>query len=192
MPIAPNVVDPVIWKLYDTFDLAAGAGNPMPTEFVFFNGIGARTKASTNVEQAQRLPDPEWMNVWSVGFSLGPEVILPDILPLLSNYYYEFWVGEKVYDEGPLLTAPGGVGLYGATATAGEYIYSLGHPSLGNVQDLRLPPPIGDGIIGITILQGQRFRVKLIGATYNLTAGPAGLGMHLKCYLYGVKSRGVQ
>jgi len=189
MPIAPNMVDPVVWTLYDT--LVLNAGSVVPSEFRFFQG--GQDKAKTNVSQAERLPDPEWFNCWSIGFQFHTNVLKADIDQLLNNYFYEFWVGQKVYAEGPVQSAPSGYGLYGATAAAGEYAWSNGHPMVQNMIDLRLPPPIGDGLIGVTILQGQMFRVKLIGTSFTLTnANNGGQGMRLKCYLTGILSRGVQ
>lgn len=191
MPIAPNMVDPVVWCLYDTIVTAAG-NNTLP-EYQFFNGIGNRTKAATNVEQPQTLPDPQWFNVWSIGFQFATNMLKADIDLFLRSYYYEFWVGEKVYAEGPLETAPSGVGLHGATAVTNEAAWSNGLPTVHNLIDLRLPPPLGDGIIGITILQGQRFRVKVIGTAFQLTAAAnGGTGLFARCYLFGVLSRGVQ
>jgi hypothetical protein len=141
----------------------------------------------------QRLPDPEWMNTWSLGFQFGTNVIKADIDNFLSRFFYEFWVGEKIYSEGPVESAPAGVGLWGATAVANESSWSIGYPHVHNVIDLRLPPPLSDGFVGVTILQGQRFRVLLKGTSFTLTAAAnGGTGLRLRCYLMGIKSRGVQ
>ena len=59
-------------------------------------------------------------------------------------------------------------------------------------------PIVTDGLIGITILQGQQFRIEM-----NAPAGGAvlsavgatpfpGTGLTIMAYLYGILSRGVQ
>jgi hypothetical protein len=77
------------------------------------------------------------------------------------------------------------------------------------VFDVRLPagihlgvdsnnvPIVTDGLIGVTILQGQQFNVTCNapagGAALSAAAAtPPGTGLTVMCYLYGILSRGVQ
>ena len=90
-------------------------------------------------------------------------------------------------------------------------ILNNGTPNWGNMFDLRLPPGINlgvqtdntgekkialsDGLMGVTILQGQQFKVVATapgGAQTATAAGSGGAGVSLICQLYGILSRGVQ
>lgn len=197
MPIMPNTADIVNWWLYDRNIVAAGANTG--NRIVFFNvpiGGAGKTKEDTNLEQVQRLPDPQWMNVTHIGFFFAPNMWKNDVDNFIHDYYYEFWVGQKVYSEGPVQCAPGGAGFPGFDTRNNEAGVTNGLPLLSNMMDLRLPAgtDIGgvgaNGITGINILQGQNFHVDVLGTPVGMTAGQAGLD--LMCFLYGILSRGVQ
>ena len=205
-PIAPNQADIVKWILYDRFQFAAGT--TVPNNFKFFTspiGQNGKTKVDTNMEQVQRLADPLWFNTEGIGFFFNPQNDIGDMSNLFATEYMEFWVGQKVYVEGPVQCFPGGAGIWADTAASGTSVSSNGEPRTDNVFDVRLPAGIHlgtdstgtaivtDGLIGITILQGQQFRVEM-----NAPAGGAALqttpatGLTVMCYLYGILSRGVQ
>ena len=205
-PIAPNQADIVKWILYDRFQFAAGT--VVPNNFKFFTapiGQGGKTKVDTNMEQVQRLADPLWFNTEGVGFFFNPQNDVADQANFMATEYMEFWVGQKVYSEGPIQCFPGGAGIWAAVGAAGTSASSNGEPRTDNVYDVRLPAGIHlgtdtagnaivtDGLIGITILQGQQFRVEM-----NAPAGGASLqatpatGLTVMCYLFGILSRGVQ
>ena len=210
-PIAPNQADIVKWILYDRFQFAAST--TVPNNFKFFTapiGQSGKTKIDTNMEQVQRLADPLWFNTEGVGFYFGALATPADISAFLQSEYMEFWVGQKVYLEGPVQCFPGGAGIWtslGGTTTAGALtsVSSLGQPRTDNVYDVRLPAGIHlgtdasgssiitDGLIGITILQGQQFRVEMNAPAggASLSASP-GTGLTIMAYLHGILSRGVQ
>jgi hypothetical protein len=218
-PIAPNQADIVKWVLYDRFIFAAGT--TVPNNFKFFTqpiGTAGKTKVDTNLDQVQRLPDPLWYNTEGVGFYFSNKTNVTDIQAFMDSEYMEFWVGQKVYLEGPIQVFPGGAGIFGnlaatLTAPAAFQIASNGLPRSDNVFDVRLPagihlgvdatnvPIITDGLIGITILQGQQFKIEmyaplggaaLSAATPTATQPFAGGGLTIMAYLYGILSRGVQ
>lgn len=212
-PIVPNAADIVNWPVWDTFAVAAATS--MGASFDFFTqpiGTNNKTKINTNLEQVSRLPDPQWMNVLSLGFSFGPEVTLTDITTLVNNYYTQFWVGGKTYAEGRYEMFPSGTGIVGNTTRNNISVVTNGIPQWGNLFDLRLPAGIdlgvqtdpydgsrkavvSDGLIGVTILQGQNFKVTNAapgGAQSTEAAAAGGQGMRLICTLYGILSRGVQ
>lgn len=195
-PVAANQSDVLPWQLYDRVTTAAAANTA--AQYTFFQqpiGAAGKTKEDTNLEQVQRLPDPQWMNVTSIGFYFTTDMIKTDVDAFLNDYYYEFWVGQKVYSEGPLQCAPSGYGLYGVTTRNNEGGFSNGMPAAANTLDLRLPAPIGDGNTGVTILQGQQFNVRVIGTPFALAAAAAptnGAGLNLMCFLVGIISRSVQ
>lgn len=207
-PIAAGQADLVNWPLYDR--ITAAAGTTTTANLTFFQvpiGTNSKTKTDTNLEQVSRLPDPQFFNATQIGFAFAPTMILPDIIAFLNAYYYEFWVGDKRYAEGPLQLAPSGTGLTGATnitAAITQQTWNIGYPMGQQVMfDLRLPfgfqmgSYTADGQTGITILQGQTFTVKLFagsGTGVALTASgvTGGTGLNLQCFLLGILSRGVQ
>jgi hypothetical protein len=203
----------VKWILYDRFQFAAGT--TVPNNFKFFTqpiGTNAKTKIDTNLDQVQRLPDPLWFNCEGLGFYFGILNTPQDINTFLNSTFIEFWVGQKVYVEGPAQCFPGGVGLsnsvYGTTTPF--TVSSNGQPRIDNIYDVRLPagihlgvdannvPIVTDGLIGITILQGQQFRIEVnapMGGAALLASGATpmpGNGLNIMAYLYGILSRGVQ
>lgn len=205
-PIMPNSADIVDWVLYDRFTFVAGA--TIPNQFNFFTapiGAGGKTKVDTNMELVQQLPAPLWMNVTGIGFWFASDTIKLDIDLLVNSSYIEFWIGQKVYLEGPLQCFPGAAGLAGVSTQTNESVYSNGTPRSGNHFDVRLPSGLGlgggqisDGLIGLTILQNQQFSVRVLapGGGATLTAAAAvptpGNGLRIMAYLYGILSRGVQ
>lgn len=211
-PIAPNQADIVKWIIYDRFQFAPGT--TVPSNFKFFTqpiGTASKTKIDTNMDQVQRLADPLWFNTEGVGFFFGSVNVLTDINAFLQSEYMEYWIGQKVYLEGPIQCFPGGAGLAGVATggTALSTTYSNGIPRADNVFDVRLPagihlgvdannvPIVTDGLIGVTILQGQQFRIEMNapagGAALSAVAAtPPGTGLTVMAYLYGILSRGVQ
>lgn len=210
-PIAPNQADIVKWIIWDRFQFAPGT--TVPNNFKFFTqpiGTAGKTKIDTNMDQVQRLADPLWFNTEGIGFWFGSINLLTDINAFLQSEYCEFWIGQKVYLESPVQCLPSGCGLVGVTPGNGTVqAFGLGVPRTDNVFDVRLPagihlgvdannvPIVTDGLIGVTILQGQQFRVEMNApmggaALAASTATPPGTGLTVMCYLYGILSRGVQ
>jgi hypothetical protein len=213
-PIAPNQADIVKWILYDRFQFAAGT--TVPNNFKFFTqpiGTNNKTKIDTNLDQVQRLPDPLWFNTEGVGFYFGMLNAPADINQFISTEFMEYWVGQKVYLEGPVQCFPGGAGMSGTVSSGATPPFSAftnGMPRVDNIFDVRLPagihlgvdannaPIVTDGLIGITILQGQQFRIEMSapsGGAALIAAGAtpfAGTGLTVMSYLYGILSRGVQ
>lgn len=204
-PALANITDLVPWAIYDRVTTAAAANTL--TQYVFYQqpiGTNSKTKIDTNMEQVMRLPDPEWMDVQKLGFSIAPDVASLDAFNLLAKYYWEFWVGGKIYAEGPIEIAASKTGVWAASDKANESFSNLGNPNDNDGGfDLRLPAGIQltdanggtyvtDGIKGCRILQGQQFQVKLIGTSFALVAAAGstfGTGLNLRCYLKGIKSR---
>ena len=211
-PIAPNQADIVNWILYDRFQFAPGT--TVPNNFKFFVqpiGTNGKTKIDTNMDQVQRLPDPLWFNTTGIGFYFSNTTNPIDAQGFLDTEYMEYWVGQKVYLEGPIQCFPAGAGLYGAVTGDTQFaIEQNGQARIDNVFDVRLPagihlgvdaannPIVTDGLIGITILQGQQFKVELNAPLGGVALQPAssspfpGGGLTIMCYLYGILSRGVQ
>lgn len=218
-PIAPNQADIVNWILYDRISYAAAAVIPnLSRLFVAPIGQSSKTKVDTNLDQVSRLPDPLWFNITHMGFFFNNNVLAVDLDAYFNSEYMELWVGQKTYLEGPVQCFPAGVGRAGAvglgTMTAAATNVSnnqgSGWPNLANLYDVRLPgglnlgidaggnPVVADGLIGITILQGQQFNVQLKADAGGITLAATGAvpvpgtGLTVACYLHGVLSRGVQ
>lgn len=209
-PIAPNQADVVKWILYDTFTFAAGT--TVPNNFKFFTqpiGTAGKTKVQTNLDQVQRLPDPLWFNTEGIGIYFDPLTLATDIDAFLRSEFIEYWVGQKTYIEGPIQCFPAGAGLYGVASGANISAFSNGIPRIDNAYDVRLPagihlgndtnnvPIVTDGLIGVTILQGQQFRIEMNApmggaALAASTATPPGTGLQVMAMLFGILSRGVQ
>lgn len=215
-PIAPNQADIVKWILYDRFVFQAST--TIPNNFKFFTqpiGTNGKTKVDTNLDQVQRLPDPLWFNTEGIGFYFSNSTSPTDITGFMDSEYMEYWVGQKVYIEGPIQFYPPGGGLWGSVngGTTATAVVQNGQSRTDNVFDVRLPagihlgvdatntPIVTDGLIGITILQGQQFRVEMnaplggwaLTPTTPVAPNPfAGGGMKIMCVLHGILSRGVQ
>ena len=211
-PIAPNQADIVQWVIYDRFQFAPST--TVPNQFQFFTtpiGTNGKTQVDTNMEQVQRLPDPQWFNTTGIGFFFSPDIAPADMIGFLNSEYMDFWVGQKVYLTGPIQLFPGGAGVWANMAGSTQAsILSNGLPLIDNIYDVRLPagihlgvdtqnnPIITDGLIGITILQGQQFRVVMNAPTGGVALAAAGAtpfagtGLTIMSYLYGILSRGVQ
>lgn len=206
-PALANITDLVPWVLYDRVTGAAGTNTQ--TQYTFFQqpiGQNSKTKADTNLEQVMRLPDPEWMDVQLLAFTVQPNIAAADLQSLLQYYYWEMWVGGKIYAEGPLEVAAGNTGVWANSVRANDSYVAMGQPGAnGNSDggfDLRLPagitltspegtPYVTNGISGCRILTGQQFQVRVIGTSFALAAAGAtfGTGLQLRCYFKGIKSR---
>ena len=210
-PIAPNQADVVEWLLYDRFAFAPST--TIPAQFQFFTAPQGpnKYKTDTNMEQVQRLPDPLWFNTTHLGFYFAPNAAPADVEAFIASEVMEFWVGQKVYLEGPIQAFPGGAGVWGSLAGGSQAsLISNGWPGKDNMYDLRLPqgihlgndgngaPVLSDGFIGVTILQGQQFRINMLapagGAALAATGATPypGTGLAVSAYLHGILSRGVQ
>jgi hypothetical protein len=188
-PIEEGRADIVPWILYNR--LFTSAGSTTAVEYDFFTTPigGAVTKQDTNLGQVSTLEQPQHFNTTSLQFYFSSRMLLSDIGNFLDTYYCEFWIGGKVYAEGPLSQFPGGSGLQGFTTQTNVGAFSNGIPSPLAVVDFR----IGDNPIGHHILQGQSFKVKVLTNTGFATSGAGGaIGLNLLCVLEGVLSRGVQ
>lgn len=195
-PIEPNKADILPWYLYDEINVAVNTAVGPEQDF-FSVPIGGtqntitKTKQQTNMEQVSQLPAPQHFNCSALEIFFATNMLKTDIDSVLNNYYLEFWIGQKIYAEGPLFKFPGGAGLSGTSQQSGQQSWSNGIANPMAIVDFRM----GDNPIGHHILQGQNFKVKILGTTFttvNSSANPAGTGLNFWCVLEGILSRGVQ
>jgi hypothetical protein len=129
-------------------------------------------------------------------------MVKADIDAWVNNYYIEFYVDNKIYLDGQIDMFPAPAGLTGlqtfsAATTASFYVN--GTPRADNFFDLRIPGGIDlggittDGNTGITINQGQTFRIECTGTSFTLAAAAGTYGgLQVTAMLIGVISRSVQ
>lgn len=183
-PVAQDLADVIPYKIYDTLTTAANTAGSAEYQFFTTPQSATKTKLLTNLEQAGRLPDPRHFFVRSLRFIFQQGMVLSDIRLMLLNYYVEFWIGNKIYMEGPLYLFPGGAGMTGVTTNTTESAWTLGTPDPCSVDDF--------GEKGFSILQGQTFKVKVINGGAAITFSSTGNGLNLICVLDGLIAREVQ
>lgn len=195
-PIEPNKADILPWILYDEINVAVNVAVGVEQDFFTVPQGGTqnsvvKTKQQTNMEEVSKLSAPKHFNCTSLQIYFASNMLKTDIDSTLNNYWLEFWISDKIYAEGPLFEFPSGAGLSGTSVQSGQQSWSNGVPNPMAVVDFRM----GDNPIGHHILQGQSFKVKILGTTFttvNSTANPAGTGLNFYCILEGILSRGVQ
>lgn len=187
-PIVPNLADRQAWMLYDRLKVAAAANTSSP--YVFFqNGTGTGTppkpKEDTNLVQTGRLEDPQRFFITAVRLVFSSDMFFEDVVLFQKNYFIELWIGQKIYQEGPLPLFPGGAGVSGFTTRTAQSSWNNGAPDPRSINLL--------GEEGIWILQGQQFRVEMkssVAAT-ALQSAPAP-GANILLVLDGILYRQVQ
>ena len=172
--------------IYDTITVAAGAALTSGTQF--FTNVGSasgKTYASTNMSQSQRLPSPEAFSIMSIKLRWSENILYADVISLLSNFAFEFWLGQKQYQRAPLWQYAAGGGINGATTVNNTGVYSNGLASREAQIGLAIP---------IVIENGMTFFGQLVGtSSQTFTAsGSGGTGLTLTCLLDGLYARGVQ
>lgn len=187
-PIEEGRADIVPWFLYDRQFTAAGSTTAVSYDYFTTPIGGTKYKQDTNMTQVGILPNPQSFNVTSLRCYFSGQMVIADINKFLDTYYMEFWVGDKEYAEGPLSMFPGGAGVAGVTTQTNVGTFSNGLPSPGAVMDLRM----GNDPIGIYILQGQNFNVKLKTNAGFATTAASPVGLSLMIVLEGILTRSVQ
>lgn len=184
-PIVPNLADRQAWELYDRVTVATNTATA--SSYIFFQTpiSATKTKVDTNLIQAGRLEDPQRFFVTALRFIFSSDVKNVDIQTFLKRYYCEFWVGQKIYQEGPLVLFPGGAGVAGFTTKTDSANWNNGVPNPSAINLL--------GEEGIWILQGQQFRVETKAATVFTTSNASdATGLNILCVLDGILYRQVQ
>jgi hypothetical protein len=172
--------------LYDTFNLAI-AQIPTENNTALFTAVGpasGKTLGSTNLTQPRRLPAPEAFSVLGIRLYWNEDMLIADLLQIVGNavttpYAFQFFLGQKCYNRGPLWYYASGGGFVTQTTTLATGLYTNGMPDRNSMHKLAIPLVIEN--------QGEFYA--------NLTGGPsAGLTgtFSLMCLLDGLHARGVQ
>lgn len=191
-PVVPNMADRQAWMLYDRTIIATNTATP--TSQLFFTiptgqqvGVAAvpKPKTDTNMVQSGRLEDPQRFFMTALRIIVASDALTVDLNALLSNYYLEFWIGGKIYQEGPLVLFPGGAGVSGFSSKTNESNWNNGVPSPSSINLL--------GEEGVWILQGQQFRVEMRTTNVFTTSNALdATGLDILTVLDGILYRQVQ
>jgi hypothetical protein len=181
-----NRMDVQHTPLYDTVVLAAGAALTTLSSALFTNvgPASAKTLALTNMSQSRLLPAPEAFSIFGIRFRYSEDILRLDLTTILNTFALEFYLGQKVYNRGPLWFYNAGGGIWAATTRTEESVYVNGNPSREGMHKLAIP---------IVIENQMTFYGQLVGTNFTLTASASGgTGLTMQCLLDGLYARGVQ
>jgi hypothetical protein len=172
--------------VYDTVTIAAG-GTVSTLTTAFFTNVGAasnKTLAQTNMTQQQKLPAPEAFSIFGIRLRWQEDILLADLLTLLSNFALSLILGQKRYQLAPLWYFSSGGGISGFSTQTTESVYTNGWPGREAMHKLAIP---------IVIENQMTFYGQFEGNTQTLTAAvDGGTGATLQLVLDGLYARGVQ
>ena len=169
--------------LYDSVVIAAGSAIT-PLTSVLFTNVGpqsGKTYALTNMATPQKLNAPEAFAIFSFRFRYSENLALLDIYNVINGFAFEFWMGQKNYQRGPIWLYNAGGGIYAATTATTTTIANNGMPGRSDMHRLG---------INIVIENQMSFYGLLNGNSYTLNAG--GTGITFQVALSGLYARGVQ
>jgi len=178
-----NRMDVQHTPLYDTVTIAAGSALSVLTS-AFFTNVGpasGKTLALTNLTQSQKLAAPEAFSIYGVRFRYSENISLLDIYNILNGFCLEFFLGQKVYQRGPLWYFNAGGGIWAMLTNSTTSILNNGVPGRSDMHKLA---------INVVIENQMTFYAQLNGNTYTMNAGGTGITMVL--LLDGLYARGVQ
>ena len=170
--------------LYDTFNLGAVAITENNT--ALFTNVGPaslKTLGSTNLTQSRRLPAPEAFSVLGIRLYFNEDITIVDCLAIIgcaitTPYAFEFFLGQKCYNRGPIWYYASGGGFVTQTTTLATGLYTNGMPDRNSMHKLAIPLVIEN--------QGE-FYARLTGGPFTVTGT-----FSLMCLLDGLHARGVQ
>lgn len=178
-----NRMDVQHTPLYDTVVIAAGSSLSVLTS-AFFTNVGAasgKTLALTNLTQSQKLAAPEAFSIFAFRFRYSENLSLLDIYNIINGFCFEFYLGQKVYQRGPIWYYNAGGGIWATTTASTTTILNNGNPGRSNMHKLA---------ISVVIENQMTFYGQLNGNAYTLNGG--GTGITMQMLLDGLYARGVQ
>lgn len=178
-----NRMDVQHTPLYDTVTIAAAASLSTLTS-AYFTNVGPasnKTLALTNLTQSQKLAAPEAFSIFGFRYRYSENLSLLDLYNIINGFAFEFYLGQKVYQRGPLWYFNAGGGVYGVASQSSTSILNNGMPGRDSMHKLA---------ISIVIENQMTFYGQLQGTSYTLNAG--GNGITTQILLDGLYARGVQ
>lgn len=183
--IVPGKMDVQNEPLYDTFTLAQGV-SLNENSSALFTAVGpqsGKTLGQTNLSQSRRLPAPEAFSILGIRLYWNENVGAADILAIAGNavtaFAFEFWLGTKCYNRGPLWYYAAGGGFVNYNPVAAQDFILNGVPDRNGMHKLAIP---------LVIENQQEFYARLTGAAYNIAGAN---GFSLMCVLDGLHARPV-
>ena len=173
--------------LYDTIAVAQAATLNELSSALFTNvgPASGKTFGQTNLSQSRRLPAPEAFSILGIRLYWNEDIAVADILAIAGNtgtgFAFEFYLGQKCYNRGPLWYYAAGGGIVNTNANAAALgLFLNGEADRNGMHKLAIPLVIEN--------QGE-FYARLTGAAYAITGAT---GFQLMCLLDGLHARGVQ
>lgn len=172
--------------LYDTIAVAQAATLNENSSALFTNvgPASGKTLGQTNLSQSRRLPAPEAFSVLGIRLYWNENAVLADILAIAGNtgtgFAFEFYLGQKCYNRGPLWYYAAGGGIVNYNPVAAADLLLNGAPNRESMHKLAIPLVIEN--------QGE-FYARLTGNAYVITGAT---GFQLMALLDGLHARGVQ
>ena len=178
-----NQMDVQNTPLYDSVTIPATMSLSPLTSSLFTNvgPASGKTYAQTNMQQQRLLPSPEAFSIFGFRFRYSEDLSILDIWNILNGFCYEFWMGNKNYQRGPIWFYNAGGGIYGVATNSAVSIYNNGMPGRTEMHKLA---------ITIVIENQMNFYGLLNGTAYTLDTN--GNGITFYSLLDGLYARGVQ
>lgn len=180
-----NNLDVQHMQLYDTITLAAGQ-TPTVANTSFFSNVGpasAKTVAQTNLTTNRILQAPEAFSIMAFRLRWQEDVLLSDLLGVLANYNFEFYIATKIYQQSPLWVFGAGGGIYATTNVSSVSVLTNGQPARQAMHRLNIP---------LVVDNQAQFFAQLNGGAFALAAaGAGGNGLTLQLVLDGFWARGI-
>lgn len=179
-----NNMDVQHMQLYDTITIAASGTVSNQTVSFFSNvGVGSgKTIALCNINTPRQLQTPQAFSIMSFRLRWAENILLADLYTVLSNFNFEFYIGQKVYQQAPIwiFAAGGGIYCFDSAAT----VASNGVPDRQGMNRINIP---------LVIDNTAQFFGQLNGNPQTLTAsGGGGTGATFQLALDGFLARGIQ
>lgn len=175
--------------LYDTWTIAAATAITASNSS-FFTSAGpasGKTLGQTNMQQNGRLQAPQAFSILSIRLRWSENILFADAYGLLNAVAFNFLIGSKSYQLGPIWHYSAGGGLFGwsATTVAATTIASVGNGLPGRESAHKLAIPL--------VIENQaNFEANLQGTITTTAAGGGGTGLTMQCLLDGLYVRAVQ
>jgi hypothetical protein len=177
--------------VYDTVTIAAGGtvSNNTVSFFTTPQGAGSgKTLAQTNMVTGGKLNAPEAFSIMSFRLRWSENILPADLYAILNGFAFQFTIGTKPYQTGPLWNYNAGGGIFGSltntTASTVTSLLSNGNPGRMHMHRLAIP---------LVIENQATFYGNFVGNPITLTgSGSGGTGATLQMMLCGLYARGVQ
>ena len=187
-----NKMDVQHTPLYDTVTIAANNPLSVLTSALFTN-VGAssgKTLALTNLTQSQKLAAPEAFSIFGFRFRYSENISLLDLYNILNAFCFEFYLGQKAYQRGPIWYYNAGGGVWGTNNAS--YTTATVNQNAGTILNNGVPgrDSMHKLAISVVIENQMTFYGQLQGNTYTLNS--TGNGITFQMFLDGLYARGVQ